>query len=79
MKKIFLISLLGLISCGPVKYILTEKELSDLTKKAYFEGQKDAIQGDIRIRLIPINQGDSTFIWIKSPWKPVILEKKSNF
>lgn len=29
-----------------------------------FEGQKDAINGDIRIEMIK----DSTYIWVKSPW-----------
>ena len=34
-----------------------------LMSKAYFEGQKDAINGDIRIAI-----KDSTYIWIKSCW-----------
>jgi len=34
-----------------------------LMSKAYFEGQRDAINGDIRIAI-----KDSTYIWIKSCW-----------
>lgn len=33
-------------------------------EKAYFEGQKDAINGDIRIKF----NSDSCYIWTKSPW-----------
>lgn len=34
------------------------------SEKAYFEGQKDAINGDIRIKL----NSDSIYIWTKSCW-----------
>ena len=34
-----------------------------LMSKAYFEGQKDAINGDIRIAI-----KDSVYIWTKSCW-----------
>lgn len=33
-------------------------------EKAYFEGQKDAIEGDVRIK----KNKDSIYIWEKSPW-----------
>lgn len=33
-------------------------------EKAYFEGQKDALNGDIRIRL----NSDSIYVWTKSCW-----------
>lgn len=33
-------------------------------EKSYFEGQKDAINGDIRIKL----NKDSVYIWKKSCW-----------
>ena len=33
-------------------------------ERAYFEGQKDAINGDIRI----MKNQDSCYIWKKSPW-----------
>jgi hypothetical protein len=32
-------------------------------EEAYFEGQRDAITGDVRIKLI-----DGTWMWSKSPW-----------
>jgi len=34
------------------------------SEKNYFEGQRDAINGDIRIRL----NNDSVYMWVKSPW-----------
>jgi hypothetical protein len=34
-------------------------------EKAYFEGQKDAIKGDIRIKY---NTVDSSYNWVRSPW-----------
>lgn len=40
-----------------------ENELYKLMEYAYFEGQKDALNGDIRIEL-----KDSSYIWMKSPW-----------
>ena len=42
-------------------------KISDVTKvqeQSYFEGQRDAIENDVRIKK---NQ-DSCWIWIKSPW-----------
>ena len=33
-------------------------------ERAYFEGQKDAINGDVRIKL----NSDSVYVWTKSPW-----------
>jgi hypothetical protein len=40
-------------------------------EEAYFEGQKDVLEGDVRIEI----QEDSSYVWIKSPWnsgrKPV--------
>jgi hypothetical protein len=55
-----------LSSCN---YILVdEKELmqtaQEISEKAYFEGQRDALDGDIRIKM----GKDSAFIWVKSPW-----------
>ena len=40
-------------------------EIILLIEDAYFQGQADAINGDIRIKEI----SDSTYVWIKSPWK----------
>lgn len=42
----------------------TTNILQQALEQAYFEGQKDALEGDIRIKLV----SDSTYIWIKSPW-----------
>lgn len=33
-------------------------------EQAYFEGQRDAINHDVRIQL----NRDSIYVWIKSPW-----------
>ena len=33
-------------------------------ERAYFEGQKDAINGDVRIEL----NSDSVYVWTRSPW-----------
>jgi len=33
-------------------------------ERAYYEGQRDAINGDIRIK----RNIDSCYIWVKSPW-----------
>lgn len=48
----------------------TEKNIVDvvdaiqiIAEQAYFEGQKDAINGDIRITKI-----NSCYVWTKSPW-----------
>lgn len=42
----------------------------ELTEQAYFEGQKDAINGDIRIILVKDTLNDSVkWVWLKSPWK----------
>jgi len=40
-----------------------KKEIYREMERAYFEGQKDAINGDIRIA-----KTDSCYVWIKSPW-----------
>jgi len=46
-----------------------DKEDINLTRAlmeyAYFEGQRDALNGDIKIEMSNI---DSTWSWIKSPW-----------
>jgi hypothetical protein len=33
-------------------------------EECYFEGQKDALEGDIRIKQV----NDSCWVWTKSPW-----------
>lgn len=42
----------------------TKEKVQTVLENAYFEGQRDAINGDIRIRL----NSDSVYIWVKSPW-----------
>lgn len=42
----------------------SKEDIQKLCERTYFEGQKDAIQGDTRIKL----NKDSVYIWIKSPW-----------
>ena len=39
-------------------------------EQAYYEGQMDALTGDIRIERV-VNEfcNDTTYQWIKSPWK----------
>ncbi len=43
---------------------VTKKTIFEQIEKAYFEGQKDALNGDIRIK----KTSDSCYVWIKSPW-----------
>lgn len=40
-----------------------KNEIQSALEKAYFEGQKDAINNDIRISF-----KDSIYHWVKSPW-----------
>lgn len=65
MKTILLLLILLLSSCNYI--IVSETELDKLftieVEKAYFEGQKDAIEGDVRIIL-----KDSIYYWSKSCW-----------
>ena len=42
----------------------SEGEVIHKLEQAYFEGQKDALNGDVRIR----KNGDSCWIWTKSCW-----------
>lgn len=62
-SKYFLYALLvTFYSCG-----YTTVNIEEVNKKfeqAYFEGQKDALNGDIRIK----KNIDSCWIWTKSPW-----------
>lgn len=40
-----------------------EDSIVKLTEAAYFEGQKDAIEGDVRIK-----KTEAGWVWEKSPW-----------
>ena len=37
--------------------------ITNVAERAYYEGQVDALKGDIRVQKV-----DSTYVWIKSPW-----------
>lgn len=91
MKKLFilLVTIILLYSCNTKDgnlVIATEnefrKEIKIHCEKAYFEGQRDALNNDIRIKL----SKDSIYIWIKSPWNddtkpefiPSYLDTKNN-
>lgn len=59
----FMLALTLLTSCND-NTIMSRKEIITMCEQCYFEGQKDAINGDIRIKL----NKDSVYMWIKSPW-----------
>ena len=48
-------------------------EITESAEIGYFEGQKDAMNGDIRIKI----SKDSCYYWYKSPWddntKPIYI------
>lgn len=48
--------------------VRSNEELNQIVQErmeeAYFEGQKDAIHGDIRIE----QNADSCYFWVQSPW-----------
>lgn len=77
MKKIIFLSLIIILfsCCDNIKnisksgfYILNLEKVDSLVKQqmeyAYFEGQKDAINGDVRIEQL----NDTQYIWTKSCW-----------
>lgn len=49
-------------------------QVTEIAEKAYYEGQRDAIHGDIRIK-----QHKGNYVWTKSPWdsgqKPIFDPK----
>lgn len=59
MKKIVIYLTVALSTSSCV--ITTEKRATEAMEYAYFSGQVDALQGDIRI-------DTTTFMWTKSPW-----------
>lgn len=59
-----LLAILIVIALNVWVYFYTKDENQKAMEYAYFEGQKDAIEGDIRIKY----NKDSIYIWIKSPW-----------
>lgn len=66
MKKLIYLAfiVLGFSSCENYPTIILKNDLTKAMEYGYFEGQKDAITGDIRIEVLK----DSTYIWKKSPW-----------
>lgn len=67
MKKLLIkliIVLLMTISLTSCYTIVEIDKLYEIAEIAYFEGQKGALNNDIRIKL---NQ-DSCWVWTKSPW-----------
>lgn len=59
MKKIVIYLTVALFASSCV--ITTEKRATEAMEYAYFSGQVDAFQGDIRV-------DTTTFMWTKSPW-----------
>jgi hypothetical protein len=57
----------------------SEKNIIKVAEQAYFEGQKDVLKNDVRIKY---NECDSSFFWIKSPWNkgdnPLFIPTKEN-
>lgn len=51
-----------------------ERLITKGLEQAYFEGQLDAINGDVRIKM---GEDDTSYVWTKSPWdsgnKPIYL------
>jgi len=43
-----------------------KKDIKAQKEKCYFEGQRDAITGDVRIA--EIEKGTGKYKWVKSPW-----------
>jgi hypothetical protein len=58
------------------KRLEISKSIYSIAEEGYYEGQKDALEGDIRILLVQDTTCNTTkWIWLKSPWnngrKPV--------
>ena len=62
MKKIKLHHLVVLLLV--IIFSSCKSNVQEIFERAYFEGQRDALNGDIRIKM----GKDSTFIWVESPW-----------
>lgn len=64
-KLIILISLMMVLTSCKEKYGLVNVDVyEEELERVYFEGQKDAINGDIRIR----KNNDGCWVWTKSCW-----------
>ena len=61
----FLYCLLATVLFTSCDYgVAKESDVTKALEQAYFEGQRDALENDVRIKR---NQ-DSCLIWTKSPW-----------
>lgn len=60
-RKVFLYILLLIIV---LIFCNVKSQVNKALEQAYFEGQKDALENDIRIKINENNR----WIWIKSPW-----------
>lgn len=78
MKKLILLLFIVFISCSTEN----KKELSTIEdtltnaikmgmEYAYFEGQKDALEGDVRIKKV-----NGNWEWSKSPWDDTLTNPK---
>lgn len=61
---LLLILILAICFAGCNYGIANKDKVIKALEKAYFDGQKDALEGDVRIKLT----SDSIYIWTKSPW-----------
>lgn len=61
---LLIILVVGFAGCGfPI--LTASNEIQSALEKAYFEGQKDAINGDIRIKF---DEEFQCYRWAKTPW-----------
>lgn len=60
MKKIIFVLVISLlfVGCGALEYA------KEAIESGYFEGQRDALNNDFRIKKLP----NGCYKWIKSPW-----------
>lgn len=84
MKKLLFIT--GVIACVLLvsSFFISKKTDRDVSavitaslEQAYFEGQRDALEGDVRIKIT-----EEGWVWTKSPWdggqSPLYDPKKDN-
>lgn len=62
MKKALIALFLPIIGCANDDSEYWNRTIKMTAERGYFEGQRDAIKGDIRIK------SDSPYTWLKSPW-----------
>ena len=59
----YIVVSVGVSSCTTPSQF--KKKIQTAMEESYFEGQRDALEGDVRIKR---NQ-DSCWIWSRSPWE----------